>query len=367
MGHIQVWFSQPAQRLPYIRSACQSTLFQDGLVLKKYTPKHVVECFFAENCGLSYDSFIDMLGRRWKGPQVSPLAHLERTIIELELGYTKALWYNPARRRRYCMKSLFDWHSLYALFVDIRSQLEPSQEPDPLPGLCTTILFHRLSVISEVIYSGAQLSLYSAEECVFAYWYATQILELQLSCLDEILPESHGSPAFDEHQFQSVFLTASQAISLAVFSVSLRKLGTSWQRTRLNCLRRYKWAFIDEYDDVDLPPVGHPNFLKFTAACSAIQQDCDYSPVGQIQLASVLLAQLVDFTGGWTGPWVQERKQLSHRSRDDQCVQCLRDVCQSLETLPASVPEANEWDMSVLTWDPDVHPWFPFVLSAIRK
>ena len=41
---------------------------------------------------------------------------------------------------------------------------------------------------------------------------------------------------------------------------------------RLNCIRRYKWAFIDEYDDIEQLPVGHPNFLKFTAACSAIQQ-----------------------------------------------------------------------------------------------
>lgn len=36
-----------------------------------------------ENCGISYDSFIDMVGRRWKGPQTSPLAHLERSIIEV--------------------------------------------------------------------------------------------------------------------------------------------------------------------------------------------------------------------------------------------------------------------------------------------
>lgn len=36
-----------------------------------------------ENCGISYDSFIDTVGRRWKGPRTSPLAHLERSIIEV--------------------------------------------------------------------------------------------------------------------------------------------------------------------------------------------------------------------------------------------------------------------------------------------
>lgn len=50
----------------------------------------------------------------------------------------------------------------------------------------------RLSVIREVIYSGAQLSLYSAEERVFAYWYATQVLESQLSCMDKLVPGLQG-------------------------------------------------------------------------------------------------------------------------------------------------------------------------------
>ncbi|KAF8548370.1 hypothetical protein OG21DRAFT_1471303 [Imleria badia] len=352
MGHIQVWLSKPNRRLPYIRSASQSTLFEDGLVLSKYTQKHIVDSFFMENCGISYDLFMDMIGRRWKGPQTSPLVHLKRSIIELELGYIKALWYNPARRRRYCMKSLFDWHALYALCIDIQHNLEPSPDQDPLPSLRTAVLVQRLSVIREVVFSGAQLSLYSAEERVFAYWYATQVLELQLSCMERIIPGLQESSALDEYRFQSIFLTALQAISSAVFSVSLKKLGTSWQRMRLNCIRRYKWAFVDEYEDFDQPPVGHPNFLKFTAACAAIQQDRDYSPVGQIRLASVLLEELVSSSGEWTGPWVEERTQS---------IQCLRDVCQTLETLPASMSEANAWDMSVLTWDPEVHPWFPFV------
>ena len=33
--------------------------------------------------------------------------------------------------------------------------------------------------------------------------------------------------------------------------------------------------------------------------------------MGQIQLAGMLLEELVAFTGGWTGPWVEERKQAS--------------------------------------------------------
>ncbi|KAF9228847.1 Mak10-domain-containing protein [Gyrodon lividus] len=352
VGHVQICSPKPDQRLPYIRSACQSALFEDGLVLNKYTQKYVVDCFFMETLGVSYDSFIDMFGRRWRVPTSPPLAHLERSITELELGYIKALWYNPARRRRYCMKSLFDWHDLYALLTDIQSHLEPVNGPDFLSRLRAAVLMHRLSVIREVIYSGFQLSLYSAEERVFAYWYATQVLESQLSCMDEIMLEMPESAAFEELRFQITILTALQAISLAVFSVSLKKISSSWQRMRLNFLRRYKWAFVDEYDDVDLAPVGHPNFLKFTTCCSAIQQDRDHSPCDQIQLAGALLAQLVTVPGGWAGQWVEDRKQS---------IQCLLEVCQSLEQLPSSMAEVENWDVAKLNWDPDVHPWFPFI------
>ncbi|KAF9239144.1 Mak10 subunit, NatC N-terminal acetyltransferase-domain-containing protein [Melanogaster broomeanus] len=355
LGHTQTWSPKPAERLAYIRSACQSALFEDGLVLNKYTQKYVVDCFFMETLGVSYDSFIDMLDRRWNGPLSSPLAHLERSITEIDLSYVKALWYNPARRRRFCMKSLFDWHDLYALLTDIRDHMEPDNEPDLLSRLRAAVLMSRLSVIREVIYSGFQLSLYSAEERVFAYWYAAQVLELQLSCMDEVMSEMPDSAALEELRFQYIFMTALQAISSAVFSVSLKQLGSSWQRMRLNVLRRYKWAFIDQYEDIDLPPVGHPNFLKFTSCCSAIQQDRDYSPRDQIKLAGGLLAQLVTMPGGWAGPWVEDRKQSTQR---------LLKVCQSLEQLPSSISEVDGWDVATLNWDPDVHPWFPYIGSV---
>ncbi|KAF8835779.1 hypothetical protein BDN67DRAFT_974919 [Paxillus ammoniavirescens] len=352
VGHLQTWSPNADQRLPYIRSARQSALFDDGLVLNKYTQNHVVDCLFMETLGISYESFIDMLDRRWRGPASSPLPHLERSITEVELGYIKALWYNPARRRRYCMKSLFDWHDLYALLADIQNDLEPSNDLDLLARLRAVVLMYRLSVIREVIYSGFQISLYSAEERVFAYWYAAQVLELQLSCMDEIMSGMPESAMFEELRFQFMFLTALQAISSAIFSVSLKKITSSWQRMRLNFLRRYKWAFVDEYEDIDLAPVGHPNFLKFTTCCSAIQQDRDHSPHDQIKLAVGLLVQLVNHSGGWAGPWVEDRKQSIER---------LLEVCQSLEQLPTSMSEVDGWDVAKLNWDPDVHPWFPFI------
>jgi hypothetical protein len=49
-------------------------------------------------------------------------------------------------------------------------------------------LLWRLSIVREVVFSGFQLELYTMEERAFAYWYATQVIEEHLSCLDNWIP-----------------------------------------------------------------------------------------------------------------------------------------------------------------------------------
>ena len=48
-------------------------------------------------------------------------------------------------------------------------------------------LVWRLLVIREVILSGFQLELYTSEEKPFAYWYASQVMDAHLACLDGML------------------------------------------------------------------------------------------------------------------------------------------------------------------------------------
>ena len=104
-------------------------------------------------------------------------------------------------------------------------------------------------------------------------------------------------------------------------------MATSWQRTRLNFLRRYKWAFIPEYEDVDLQPLGHPSFTKFVAACEAMHkasvlcnserceflnrlQDDQYLSQDGIALAREILPCLLMSPNGWAGRWSEERKEV---------------------------------------------------------
>ncbi|KAI5983336.1 hypothetical protein EDD15DRAFT_2315953 [Pisolithus albus] len=101
------------------------------------------------------------------------------------------------------MKSLFDWHQLYAILTDVQKHLVPGQsEIDVVATLRSVVLMRSLEMISEVILSGFQLSLYSVNECPLAYWYLARVLEPHLTRLDEIIEVLPNSNPLFEFQFR---------------------------------------------------------------------------------------------------------------------------------------------------------------------
>jgi hypothetical protein len=163
-------------------------------------------------------------------------------------------------------------------------------------------LLWRLSVVREVILSGFQLELYGREERSFAYWYAVEVIDAHLSCLDNltsIVQEGAHSyfscfwfmclvrpntfldtEAYLEMVYQSQFLTALRSICAALFIVSLPS-SFDWAQIPLNFFRRYKWAFRSCYDDSETPVVASPELYRFINACDESKKvkmpltDCD--------------------------------------------------------------------------------------------
>jgi hypothetical protein len=353
-GHLQLWCPRPHSRFPYVRSITQSAFWDGVLVLNKFALKHVVVQFFRETLDISYDAFTQDIMTRWQGSAPPPLAQIERTMTQILIANIKSLWYNPPRRRRFCAKSLFDWHELFVVFMDVCVRLAPLQDPKQLDHVRrarVAVLMYRLSVIREVVLSGFQMSLYTNEERVFAYWYIVQVLEMHLSCIDQLMPGmSNNSNAYFEMSYQLQFLTALQSLSMTIFAITVKKTSFSWRRTRLNFLRRYKWAFTPEYEDIDLQPFGHPNFTKFTTACESMQKDKQFS-LDSIALAIEALSNVLTSPDGWAGRWSEERKKF---------VQKLLDVCVDLQRqLPSTEQALTTWDAKTLKWDADAHPWFP--------
>ena len=161
-------------------------------------------------------------------------------------------------------------------------------------------LLWRLSVVREVILSGFQLELYGREEKSFAYWYAVEVIDAHLSCLDNLTSivqdgaHSHLSyfglvfstfldtAAYREMVYQSQFLTALRSICAALFTVSMPLLSFDWAQIRPNFYRRYKWAFRSCYDDSETAVVAPPELYRFIKACGESLK-VDSSPAVMLQ------------------------------------------------------------------------------------
>jgi len=65
-----------------------------------------------------------------------------------------------------------------------------------LSQLPSIALLWRLPIVREVVLSGFQLELYSEDERSFAYWYAAQVMEAHLQCLDNIFPMTKEGSEF---------------------------------------------------------------------------------------------------------------------------------------------------------------------------
>ncbi|KAF9019735.1 hypothetical protein BDZ89DRAFT_1072754 [Hymenopellis radicata] len=343
IGNLRLW--RQTDRAAYIRERTQ-TCFYDGLhVLGHFTPTSwSTNAFVMETLGVSYDTICDMVVR-----------HLERQISKVLISTITGCWYNAPRRRRQLMQLALEWHTVYDTSLVMLKNIEDPR-PKILDQLPNAILLCRLSALRELVLSGFQLELYAANERPFAYWYASQIIEKHLVCIDAILSvivtDSHS---MKELSFQRQFLTAIQLLCLAMYSVLAPSLPFDWGQMKHNFQRRYKWVFNPKYKDVVAAPVGHPELIRFLPALDEITKDEVYSPAATCELAYEILSGLVGSgnAGGWAGFAAQERVQFVESF--------LRTSDNLRQNLPASVPTSDSFNWKSLKWDPSRDPWFPIL------
>ncbi|KAF9064633.1 Mak10 subunit, NatC N-terminal acetyltransferase-domain-containing protein [Rhodocollybia butyracea] len=305
VGCQQSWFNGLAARPAYIRSLTQ-TLFYDGIqVLHSKPPGWVADCLFKETIGASYAVF----ARHWGGPGSPSLLELERAMIRVLIPHIQNQWNNPSRRRRSLGNSIMEWHMVYEQICVLIEGLDTSvsviRQPidmDPLTfrilnQFPKAIVLWRLTSIREVILSGFQLELYHPMERPFAYWFASQVIDVHLGYLDVLLSDTEDSPGRKEMLYQRDFLGALQSMSLAMFVLLIRNLPrnsifTQWEQLRANLRRRYKWAF-NVTDDILMfePVVMEPDFVRYLKTVQEVQDGNDDNSV-RCKLAWALFCSL---------------------------------------------------------------------------
>ncbi|KAJ7290144.1 Mak10 subunit, NatC N-terminal acetyltransferase-domain-containing protein [Mycena rebaudengoi] len=350
VGNLRAWLPNPSLRIPYLRSSTQSVFYDGLLVLSKYSPLWLMDRFFFETLGVSYQSVVHAVNQATRNRPPPPWADLQRVHFKLITEYIRAQWYNPCRRRRYFMRLLLELHLYYTRLVDAAADLDVANVAGHIPACA---LVWRLSVVREVVLSGFQLELYTSEEKPFAYWYLSQVLEAHLACLDDmLLVVAADSTPHVELRFQHSLLTALQAMTVPMFALSMPLMSFSWQQMQANFRRRYKWAYETTYDNSPVPVVAAPNFDDFMTVCSEMLQTKTFSPSESFALAHTILAQMIESrsAGGHAGLWSDERIQL---------LQNLADASKRLQDVPRSMAEMPAFDVGLLKWDAQVDPWFP--------
>ncbi|KAF8801418.1 hypothetical protein BYT27DRAFT_7198198 [Phlegmacium glaucopus] len=360
VGHLRLWLPDPPMRVPYLRSLTQSTFYDGFLILHRHSLGWMVNQFFFETVGMDYDSIHEAVIQRWTGPEPAPLREVERSLYKLMTPHIRAFWNNPPRRRRHFMKSLVGWHDLYDLLTQIRDNLDLKEVPrgHMITCLPDVPLLWRLSIVREVILSGFQLGLYGGEEKSLAYWYAVEVIDAHLNCLDNVTSVTQeDTAAHREMVYQTHFLTAMRSICAALFKVSMPLMSFDWVQMRPNFYRRYKWAFKTDYDNSETPVVAQPELYRFMKACGESLKGGGVAPLDSIELARMILLDLINSNefGGYAGLWVKDRIKF---------LQNMVVACDNLDKIPATPEEMDVFDASLLKWDPSVHPWFPTLVSS---
>ncbi|KAF9528205.1 Mak10 subunit, NatC N-terminal acetyltransferase-domain-containing protein [Crepidotus variabilis] len=394
MSDVGLWLinKDRTTRVPYARSLCQTSFYDGFKIMSRFSIPWLINQFFYETCGVEWDEIRSVILERWRGDQDHPLLNegspppvlqLERLLSKNLTAHFRALFHNPPRRRRYFMKSLVEWHFFYDILTEIRDGLDlddihPSHLLQHLPSIA---LVWRLSIVREVVLSAFQLELYTDEEKPFAYWYATQVIEEHLRCLDGLVQGAEdGSEIQSEMQFQIKFMSILQALCTALFVSTLPLLSFNWDQIRPNFFRRYKWAFRTAYDDnSQAPVVAQPELWRFIKACGEIlrkveantdEDSSDASsmslgvsfPGDCVELARTIAQELVDSEdcGSIGGAWAKDRLLF---------VKNLLAVCETLHDLPTTISGVDTFDPRMqLQWDVSgFHPWFPKLLPPVEQ
>ncbi|KAJ3278699.1 N-alpha-acetyltransferase 35 NatC auxiliary subunit [Borealophlyctis nickersoniae] len=117
---------------------------------------------------------------------------LERSVQPV-LSYLKLYGYNRSRQRRQLNKLVYEWEKFQeeveAMDMDLhnhaRAIKSAEYEEEPF-SLSSWVYFHKLNMLTSLLFLGFELDLYGAYEHLMVFWYLKYLLETQLEHAERI-------------------------------------------------------------------------------------------------------------------------------------------------------------------------------------
>ncbi|EKM56096.1 uncharacterized protein PHACADRAFT_122281 [Phanerochaete carnosa HHB-10118-sp] len=354
-GLLSVWLPDRPLPVSYLRSLTQHIFIDNHIVLGDYDEEWLIERFFWETTGTSYESICEVLINSWTGPGALALQEMESHIMEVVPTYIKSSWFNPPRRRRYLMKAVRDWQLLQDAFGNLIQHIAASGESvsQILHSLPLVVAVWKLTTAREIILTGLQQELYAAYERSLAYWYLAQILERHLETLDQLKPIiPPDSYAQHELEFQTQFLTVLQSMSLASFATISSERLPDPERMRLNFKRRYKWLCSPREDNPEALLFNLPSLQDFYHSLENIEE-IKASVEDHLRIAQDALAHL--------------STAIPRTSTTDKGYEGRIELVKGLTRINDQLLDFvgnNHTESAKLQWNPRSHPWFPTVVLS---
>ncbi|KAI0792657.1 Mak10 subunit, NatC N-terminal acetyltransferase-domain-containing protein [Abortiporus biennis] len=356
-GLLGVWSPNRPPPVPFIRALAQTAFYDKNFFFGIHPLGWIVDRFFLESTGFSFDSIQMAVSSGWVNPQKLSFRDFEKHVAKIMTQHIRSYYFNRPRRRRFLMKSMVDWQQLVDSLQNLTTQLvitdpHTSIVISALPSIGRT---WQLTIAREIIMSGFQQELYSSHERPISYWYAAKVMELHLAVNEKVQPAVRSdSPAYAELIFQSNFLTALRLMCLAICAITFKEPRISREQLGLAYKRRYKWNFVLTFpDNREERLVSIPDLDVFFEAVKDLAHSSTedmWKNANEI-LSSLAQSDLEDF---WDTRTARERLQFV-RELANTCEQFL---CFLRET------EGSPLDISKLAWDPSKNPWFPVILKS---
>ncbi|KAF8589714.1 hypothetical protein K439DRAFT_1628492 [Ramaria rubella] len=290
LASLRAYEVQSPGRSAFLRSLSISTFFDGSKILLTHDPPWLIDRFFSETIALppgmlcrltepasrfdkdssSASSDKDF---RERDSHKEEVELFEKGVAKLLVDYFTSFYHNRPRQRRRLASSLLNWHLALEHASDIVTKLSSITSSESTLSRVPLIIRHtRLSIITEVIFSGFELELYARHEWVMVYWYLGRILSTQIAVLDDLyvslLREDEADRVRQALGYISVQRDYAEALRYVV--VALRdmmyhyppsKVQIDPEREQANFEKRFKWAFISGYSeattlDEDRPILG---------------------------------------------------------------------------------------------------------------
>ncbi|PCH38539.1 Mak10-domain-containing protein [Wolfiporia cocos MD-104 SS10] len=354
-GSLRLWVPGRQAHAACVRSLVQSAFYDRNLVVGQHPPMWLLDRFFLETLDVSWEDLLERI--RPEGGASAPLVReIERRIIRLMIPHIRSYWYNPPRRRRYLAKSVIQWQEVYDRFYQLTAHCHPNNATDALllENATKVVWARRLAVTREVVLAGLQQDLYAPQERPVAYWYlacvSRKLHEVMINVSESV--QSDAVP-YSELLFQSGLGLALQYMGVAMCVLTNEPPAFPLRRMELNHLKRYKWAFLPEYDDL-CPALPVPELSFWQEDIVDISGNAELAPQNAIKRAIKALMSLIISRVGreYAADWDDDRQTFLHQ---------LLEVCKNLEQKLPAIHSAAAGRSANLAfkWEGRSHPWFP--------